>query len=195
MSIVQFVCFQTQLAREAFLARWEPFAKSFMDKGLERIVLADRDAAADGFAFISRNEWPEDRFGAAFLGQLPADAGGGGVIAIQGGAFRVVWSNSHPVRTTADKVVALVRVAPDALAQTVEELRSLAVEHAAGAGWMVFARDSATRGGRFDAVLEVHASTESTARRVREAIASQLAVAPNLKESHVLAMCERLSLP
>jgi len=197
--IVQFVCFQTLLAREAFLTRWEPFATSFMERGIERIVLADCDAAADSFAFISRNEWPEHRFGATFRGQLPADAGGGGVIAVQGGAFRAVSSadaDSPPARSAADKVVALVRVVPGALALAVEELRSLAVEHAAGAGWTVFAHDPATRGGRFDAVLEVHALTsESRSRLVRDAIATRLAVAPYLKESHVLAMCERLALP
>jgi hypothetical protein len=172
--IFQFVCFQTLLAREAFLTRWEPFAASFLERGIERIVLADRDASSDGFAFISRNEWPEDRFRAAFLGQLPSDAGGGGVLAVQGGAFRVAFSAERESRAgpgTADKVVALVGVVPDALALTVDELRSLAVEHANGAEWMVFARDRTTRGGRFDAVLEVYASPgESTSRMRRNRV-------------------------
>jgi len=197
--IFQFVCFQTLLAREAFLTRWEPFARSFMDKGLERIVLAEGDAIGDGFAFISRNELPEDRFSAAFLGQLPADAGGGGVLAVQGGAFRVVASDdadSRSVRSAADKVVALVRVVPGALALAVDELSRLAVERATGAGWTLFARDPPTLGGRFDAVLEVYAPTgESTSPMARDAIASQLMGAPHLEESHVLAMRERLALP
>ena len=194
--IVQFVCFQTLLDREAFLTRWAPFATSFLDRGLERIVLAERDAASDGFAFISRNEWPEDRFNAAFRGQLPADAGGGGVVAVQGGAFRASSSrdaDSGPGQS-ADKVVALARVVPGALVVALEELGKVAVECAMGAGWTLFARDPGTRGGRFDAVLEVRAPTDSVARRVCDAIASQLTAAPYLEESTVLAMCERQTL-
>jgi len=197
--IVQFVCFQTRFDRQAFLARWAPFATSFIEKGIERIVLAECDAAPEGFAFISRNEWPEDRFLAAFRGQLPADAGGGGVVAVQGGAFRVVASadaDSRGGRSVADKVVVLVGVLPGALTLAVDELRRLAVTHATGAGWTVFARDPATRGGRFDAVLELNRSSiESTSPTVRDAIGSQLAAAPYLKERHVLAMYERLTLP
>ncbi len=195
--IVQFVGFQTLLDREAFLTRWAPFAMSFLDRGLERIVLAERDAAGDGFAFLSRNEWPEDRFSAAFLGQLPADAGGGGVVAVQVGAFRASSSrdaDSGPGQS-ADKVVALARVVPGALALAVEELRKVAVECGAGARWTLFARDPGTRGGRFDVVLEVHAPTDSAARKVRDVIGSQWTAAPYLEESTVLAMCERHTLP
>ncbi len=55
---------------------------------------------------------------------------------------------------------------------------------------------SGDAGRSLDAVLDVHTSTrESTSRTVRDAIASQLATAPYLKESNVLAMCERLALP
>jgi hypothetical protein len=85
--IVQFVCFETLLDREAFLTRWAPFAMSFLDRGLERIVLAERDAAGDGFAFVSRNEWPRTDSTPLFAGSSqPMRAG-------------AEWSRSKGVRS------------------------------------------------------------------------------------------------
>ena len=79
--IVQFVCFETSLPREVFLSRWEPFVASFLAKGIERVVLGEGDGTV-GFGFVSRNIWPELRFGSVFQGNLPGDAGGGAVTAV-----------------------------------------------------------------------------------------------------------------
>lgn len=86
MTLIQFVCFETPLPRAALLAAWAPFASSFLARGIERIVPSE-GIGPMGFAFVSRNAWPEDRLARAFGDQLPADAAGGPVRAIQGGGF------------------------------------------------------------------------------------------------------------
>jgi hypothetical protein len=173
--IVQFVCFETSLPRQVFLSRWEPFAASFLARGIERVVLGEGDGAV-GFGFVSRNIWPEARFRAVFPGNLPPDAGGGAVTAVQAGGFRVVASAGMDLlgaRNGAVKNLVLVRCQEEALGTIVPMLGHLATQHDQGIGWATYSADPATRGGRFNAALEVYCDVESAAR-VRGVIGASL---------------------
>jgi hypothetical protein len=171
VKLFQFVCFETPQPRHAFLASWVPFAAGFLARGLERIVLSERSGPS-GFAFVSRNAWPEDRFAQAFRDQLPADAGGGSVRAVQGGAFRLAASAGVDpliVDPTPKLVVFLEDVSASALWSSAMS---------PDARWARYERAPGVRGGRFAAVLELYTP-------------SSLA----LREPGATPMCEVLSLP
>ena len=194
--IVQFVCFETSLPSRVFLTRWEPFAASFLAMGIERVVLGEGDGAG-GFGFVSRNLWPDSRFRAAFRGQVPGDAGGGPVVAVQAGGFRVVASAGMQLleaRAGVVKILALVRCQKDALGTIVATLGHLATEHDQGIGWATYTADPATRGGRFNAALEVYCDVEA-AERVRAAIAGGLPASSLIEDSRIQILREVLALP
>ncbi|MCX5742480.1 MAG: hypothetical protein NT062_08295 [Proteobacteria bacterium] len=194
--IVQFVCFETSLPRQAFLSRWEPFAASFLARGIERVVLGEGDGAV-GFGFVSRNIWPEARFHSVFAGNLPGDAGGGPVTAVQAGGFRVVASSGMDLLTARNGVVknlVLVRCQEEALSTTVSMLGNLATQHDQGLGWATYSADPATRGGRFNAALEVYGDVESAAR-VHGVIAASLPRSSLIEESRLQTLREVIALP
>ena len=154
MTLFQFVCFETPLPREAFLAGWAPFASGFLARGLARLVLSER-IGPSGFAYVSRNAWPDDRFAETFRGQLPADAGGGPVRAIQGGVFRLAASvgvDPLVANRAATKLVAFVDRGSDIAA-----LSSLVSLLPLGATWARYERIPTVEGGRFEAVFELFA--------------------------------------
>jgi hypothetical protein len=153
VTVFQFVCFETSLPRETFLATWAPFASGFLARGLERLVLSER-AGSEGFAFVSRNAWPAERFTQTFGGQLPADAGGGPVRAIQGGAFRLAACHGVDplVVDPAPKLVAFLDDARD-----LAHWQSLLASVPPGTRWARYERLEAVKGGRFGAVCELFA--------------------------------------
>ena len=194
--IVQFVCFETSLPRVVFLSRWEPFAASFLAMGIERVVLGEGDGAG-GFGFVSRNLWPESRFRAAFRGKVPGDAGGGPVIAVQAGGFRIVASAGMQLleaRPGVVKNLALVRCRKDALGTMVATLGHLAAQHEQGLGWATYTADPGTRGGSFNAALEVYCDVAS-AVRVRGAIAASLPASSLIEASRFQILREVVALP
>ncbi|MCA2980853.1 MAG: hypothetical protein INH41_12230 [Myxococcaceae bacterium] len=195
--VIQFVGFETALSREGFLPRWEPFAASFVARGIERVVLGEGDAAG-GLRFISRNVWHEARFRAVFPSRLPGDAGGGAVTAVQLGVFRVVASDGVELLVARRGVVesiALARCRHDALGAIVLLLGELGRQHSAGVGWAAYTADPAVRGGRFKAVLEVYAAEEAAAWvgvALAEALQRQAA---RIEESRVQLLREVLARP
>ena len=194
--IVQFVCFETSLPRQAFLSRWEPFAASFLARGIERVVLGESDGAG-GFGFVSRNLWPDARFRAAFSGEVPGDAGSGPVIAVQAGGFHVVASSGMQLlaaRTGVVKNLALVRCRKDALDATMATLRQLATQHDQGYGWATYAADATTRGGHFNAALEVYGDV-GAAEHTRGALAAALSRSSAIDEARIQILREVLALP
>lgn len=192
-SIVQFVCFETSLPRAAFVARWEPFVASFLARGIELVVLGERDGDGD-FGFVSRNLWPEARFHAVFAGALPGTAGGGGVVAVQGGGFHVVEARAaeRTANETAN-VLLLARCRSGSLGAVVPLLGAWASEHDQGLGWTSYVGDPGTRGGRFDAALEIGCSLAS-AMRVRAALLAGLPTS-HVAASSALTLREALTLP
>lgn len=195
--IVQFVGFETALTREFFLPRWEPFAASFLSMGIERVDLGESGAASK-FLFISRNVWPAARFRSVFPSRLPSDAGGGGVTAVQLGAFRVAASEGIELLAARRGVVkscALTRCRHDEVNTILPLLDELGRQHGTGLGWATYTADPATRGGRFDAVLEVYAA-ENAADRTGVAVAEALQrQEARIEESRVLLLREVFALP
>lgn len=192
--LFQFVCFQTSLPLNPFLRGWSAFAQSFLAQGIERIVLGESTRPEARFGFISRNAWPPARFEATFRGQLPGDAGGGPVVAVQGGAFRLEASSGmEPLVMRGDftKVVALVQQAG---ANHQATLRRLAVEQDRGAGWALYGRAPQTRGGRFDAVLELYVPPQA-ALEVEDQLERSLARAPDIRGLEVQTLREVYALP
>lgn len=194
-SIVQFVCFETALPRAAFVARWQPFVASFLARGIERVVLGERIGEGE-FGFVSRNLWPEARFRAAFAGGLPGTAGGGGVVAVQAGGFRVVDHGrpTHPAPPTdTTHVLVLVRSRPEAVGQVVPMLGAWAAQHDRGLGWTTYSADPGTRGGRFDAALELGCEP-AWAASVSAALAASLPPT-RVAASSAVILREILTLP
>ena len=194
--IVQFVCFETSLPRQVFLSRWEPFAATFLERGIDRVVLGENEGVV-GFGFVSRNVWPEAHFRAVFPRGLPGDAGGGPVTAVQGGGFHIVASAGMELlgaRQGLAKNLVLMRCREESLDTIVPILCHLAVQHDQGMGWAVYSVDPATRGGRFNAALEVYCDVESAAR-VRGAIAASLPRSSLIEQSEVQTLRELLAIP
>ena len=194
--IVQFVCFETSLPRQAFLSRWEPFAASFLARGIERVVLSEGDGAV-GFGFVSRNVWPEARFRSLFRGNMPSDAGGGPVTAVQAGGFRVEASDGMELLSARNGVIknlVLTRCQETELGTIVPMLGQLATQHDQGFGWATYSADPATRGGRFNAALELYCDVESAAR-VAGVLAASLPRSSLIQETRLETHREVLALP
>ncbi len=195
--IVQFVCFETSLPRQVFLSRWGPFAASFLARGIERVVLGEGDGAV-GFGFVSRNIWPEARFRSVFAGDLPGDAAGGAVTAVQAGAFSVAASAGMELLSARNngvvKNLVLVRCQQEALGTIVSMLGHLATQNDQGIGWATYSADPATRGGRFNAALELYCDVESAAR-VRDVISESLPRSSLIEQSRLQTLREVLALP
>lgn len=195
--IIQFVGFETSLPREAFIPRWAPFAASFLARGIERVVLGESDEGS-GFKFVSRNVWPEPRFRDLFSSRLPGAAGGGGVTAVQVGAFRIVANEGVTLRAARHGVAkwcVLARCRHDSPGSVVPLLVSLGRQHGAGVGWATYAADPDTRGGRFHAALELHAAEDASAPigiALKEAMQRNSTL---LEEARVQRLREVLALP
>lgn len=198
--IIQFVCFETALPCSAFLPRWEPFASSFLSRGLERIVLGEQCyGRTDGFGFVSRNTWPASSFRSVFRGQLPGTVGGGGVTAVQAGGFRVVAcvgvDHVAPVESTVVKTLALVRCSEsslDSLFQKLSELTTLLIDGIIG--WTIYCSDRETQGGRFNAAFEVYCTDEVSAVRVYDTVAASLHVL-SVEEVRLQTLRDVMALP
>jgi hypothetical protein len=65
-TIVQFVCFITNLEFAPFAAKWEQFTKPFMKKNVE-IILQQQTAKKARFKYISQHQWPQEDFQFAFM--------------------------------------------------------------------------------------------------------------------------------
>ena len=158
----------------------------------------DAEPAAGAFASTRPGRASaESRFVSVFQGKLPGDAGAGAVTAVQAGGFRVVASAGVDLLAARDGVVkclVLVRCHEDALDTIVLMIGRLATQHDQGIGWATYTGDPATRGGRFNAALEVYCDVESVAR-VRDAIAASLPSSSLIEESRLQILREVLALP
>lgn len=93
-TIVQFVCFKTQLEQLDFINTWQPFASSFINQGLRTIVLSSSQQKSADYKFISRNLWSESAYTRASQTGRIGDGGGETVKAFQAGIFRTGDTNS-----------------------------------------------------------------------------------------------------
>ena len=89
--IVQYVCFDTSLPAAQFKPVWQPFATSFLGRGIDVLILNERQDSCNQsvpFRFISQNWWTEQRFEEAFpTGEMPGNVSFGPVRVSQAGGF------------------------------------------------------------------------------------------------------------
>ncbi|MEO7982585.1 MAG: hypothetical protein ABI688_00760 [Bacteroidota bacterium] len=72
-TIIQFVCFITNLELDAFIAKWEPYAKKLLHKkeepNLQQLVTASKNK----FRYISQHEWPDRDFTFTFMNERKSE--------------------------------------------------------------------------------------------------------------------------
>jgi hypothetical protein len=184
-SLVQFVCFTTVLPQEEFLQAWEPFASSFLARGIERIVLSENTERSgdSAFDYVSRNLWNESRFERAFPHGVRGSGGLGSIGVLQAGGFRLADS-SHVDLTQAARGEPKVMVFLMARSGQREAIRSAmqsAMQPLGVSAWAIFMKDGDARTDRFDMVLEVFCrdgSTDAVIGALRAATATHVTAAP-----------------
>ncbi len=70
-TIVQFVCFETSVAFDAFIQHWEHYVKKFDTKQVKTNLLQQM-AAKNKYKYVSQHVWPEDDFQFTFTKEKPA---------------------------------------------------------------------------------------------------------------------------
>jgi hypothetical protein len=105
-SIVQFVCYETNMNTEEFVVQWERFTKRFLSKGIE-VTLQEQMAGKNKFKFVSRNVWPQDSFQFVFMeGRLSHNFPEGHVKVVEAGGYTPLQIECS--RAKADTVKILV---------------------------------------------------------------------------------------
>lgn len=85
-SIVQFVCFQTDVALDTFVGAWEQYSKS-LGKGIE-VSLQQQALSKNKFKYVSRHVGPKDDFRFVFVkGRKPEHFNDCSVRVIQAGGY------------------------------------------------------------------------------------------------------------
>jgi hypothetical protein len=86
-TIVQFVCYETNMNTESFVVQWERFTKRFLNKGIQ-VTLQEQASGKNKFKFLSRNVWPEDSFQFVFMeGRLSHNFPEGHVKVVEAGGY------------------------------------------------------------------------------------------------------------
>src|ERR1700712_5737338 len=70
-TIVQFVCFITNLGFDDFATQWEIFVKRFSSK--HSTMTLQETVGKSRFKYISQHEWPQEDFQFAFVQKKSAD--------------------------------------------------------------------------------------------------------------------------
>ena len=114
--IVQFICFSTALQFNPFVTAWDAFAQQSLRSGAQVITL-NRGQADVPCQYVSRNEWPTERFVVAFPnGQMPADTRQGGIAVAQwGGYYLEQLETLNPTQPNLRKVLLFLPKTTDEL--------------------------------------------------------------------------------
>ncbi|MDZ7632445.1 MAG: hypothetical protein U5K74_14125 [Gemmatimonadaceae bacterium] len=159
-SLVQFVCFTTTLPQDEFLLAWEPFAGSFLSRGIDRIVLSENTERSTeaAFDYVSRNHWDESRFERAFPHGVRGSGGLGPIGVLQAGGFRLAEATGLDVtagQRHEPKVIAFLMTRGGQRDPARATVRS-ALTHAGVVASAIFLKDGDARTDRFDMVVEVY---------------------------------------
>ena len=178
--IVQYVCFDTSLSADRFHPVWQPFASSFLGRGIDVLILNERQDSPNQsipFRFISQNWWTEQRFEEAFpTGEMPGNVSFGPVRVAQAGGFNfsdcLLPSGVDPKAPFSGfKLLALGR--GPALNQM--EIRA-ALQETDANGALFFTRAQRNRENLFDWLLELRSDRNFTGnqrQRLYNSILSQ----------------------
>jgi hypothetical protein len=104
-TIVQFVCFQTEIDREAFLVSWEQYARS-LGKDSE-VILHESVSSKNRFRFVSRHTSLEEDFRFVFVkGKKPEHFSEQQVKVVQAGGYHPVQIEcSHEAKSKETKIL------------------------------------------------------------------------------------------
>ena len=109
-TIVQFVCFITNLELDEFTPEWEKYAERLMNKKAEPALLQLVTEAKNKFRYISQHEWPERDFNFSFINDRPSKYFPENKVRIvqAGGYIPVQVKRKRPGENADIKLVALV---------------------------------------------------------------------------------------
>jgi hypothetical protein len=101
-TIIQFVCFITNLRPDEFVPAWESYARRLMNKKTEP-VLQQLTASKNKFRYISYHEWPGNDFHFSFmLGRNSEHFREQNVKVVQAGGYSLLQSEGKRKRTDND---------------------------------------------------------------------------------------------
>ncbi len=195
-TVVQFVCFNTTINRESFIANWGPFANSFLSLGLERIVLAECISplgAKPYYSFISRNEWPEFAFSQAVRSGRVGDGGGGAVTALQGGVFSSDAALLDKAKPEQEKVMGLLRSINNDFSG-LQKLITTGFAALPGIDLSFFQINPLSQEQRFDFVVEIYAG-KGAGLALKEKLVTTVADIIDTTRSSIQVYQEVLTLP
>lgn len=72
-TIVQFVCFVTNLELDEFAPKWEQYGKKLMNKKQEPDLQQQITESKNKFRYISQHEWPEQDFHFDFMNERKSE--------------------------------------------------------------------------------------------------------------------------
>ena len=72
-TIVQFVCFVTNLEREEFTKEWERYAKRLKGKNCELTLHQQTPDSKNRYRYVSRHEWPDRDFNFSFMNEKKSE--------------------------------------------------------------------------------------------------------------------------
>ncbi len=72
-TIVQFVCFVTNLELDEFAPKWEQYAKRLMNKKQEPNLQQQVTKSKNKFRYISQHEWPDRDFHFSFMNERTSE--------------------------------------------------------------------------------------------------------------------------
>jgi len=108
-TIVQFVCYETNMNTEEFTVQWERFTKRFLSKGIE-VTLQEQLLGKNKFKFVSRNVWPEDSFQFVFMeGRLSHNFPEGHVKVIEAGGYTPLQVECNHAKNDTVKVLVFTK--------------------------------------------------------------------------------------
>ncbi|MDZ4794237.1 MAG: hypothetical protein SGI83_08160 [Bacteroidota bacterium] len=68
-TIVQFICYVTQLGIDEFIPKWDEYANRLQTKKQEPVLLGQLNETKNKFRYISRHEWLEKDFQFKFMNE------------------------------------------------------------------------------------------------------------------------------
>lgn len=112
-NIYEFVCFETLLELKDFRQQWDEFAKVFLEKGVQRIVLNKKNGEKIKYRYISKKQWPLDSFQDVFSeSKIPGSFAASQVKVVPTGGYASV-EMGHDKKTGKAEVQVIVFVHDD----------------------------------------------------------------------------------
>lgn len=72
-TIVQFVCFVTNLDLEEFAPNWERYAKRFINKNADAVLQEQVIQSKNKYRYVSKHEWPQRDFQFSFMNEKKSE--------------------------------------------------------------------------------------------------------------------------